>query len=326
MGDVLMTTPAASVLRDAFPRASISYVVEEPYKDLVEGSSLFDEVLVLPRNTSNRDFIRFLRDVRKRRYDILLDFHGGPRSSMITFFSGAKKKIGYLLPKKSFLYDVKVPRAPETGRVHSVENHTNLVKALGVSVKLPPPLQMPRANEDEVRRMGEVFSKADLEGKKIVVLHIGAGNEFRDWGASNLAALSESLMDHKDVQVVLVGSEQDSDRVRDILSRTEKPPFSLVGRINLRELHYLISRADLFVGADSGPMHVAASAQTPVVAFFGPTLPQNFAPWQVDARIIQKDLDCRPCRQHQCVHEDFRCLRAITPREIHEACLEFLGK
>ncbi len=96
----------------------------------------------------------------------------------------------------------------------------------------------------------------------------------------------------------------------------------LAGRLNLIETKELVARAALFVGPDSGPMHVAASTPTPIVALFGPTEMAHFAPWRTEGRaiLIQKDVACRPCPQRVCVTSDFRCIRSITPAEVAAAC------
>jgi heptosyltransferase-1 len=100
MGDILMTTPAAKALKKALPHSRITYVVEDPFKELVQGSPLFDEVAVLPRDLGHSSFLRSAWGFRKKRYDVVLDFHGGPRASLLTLISGANLKIGY---------DVRVP-------------------------------------------------------------------------------------------------------------------------------------------------------------------------------------------------------------------------
>ena len=134
IGDVIMTTPAVSALRKAFPDAFISYVVEEPYRELVEGNPDINEVIVLEKNQSLRDFLGLIRKIRKENYDVVLDFHSGPRSSLITLFSKAKLKLGYKIKYRNFIYHIKLSRKPETGYFHSVENHINFVKALGVDI------------------------------------------------------------------------------------------------------------------------------------------------------------------------------------------------
>lgn len=333
IGDIIMTTPAVTALKKCLPDASIDYVVEEPFRRLVEGNPNLNEVLVLPSRPKAREFLRFVRAIRRKNYDAVLDFHGGPRASLLTFLSGAKLKIGYRIKYKSFIYDMRLPRSRKDGYFHSVENHLNLVKALGLPIDVPPPLYLPAATEEEVTRVERFWEENALGRAKAVVLHIGAGNEFRDWGVSNWTQLIRRLSVIPDIKFILVGAEADKQRASEIIDeRREKSrdkstslPISAAGRFNLIELRELMAKASLFVGPDSGPMHVAASTATPVVALFGPTLPENFAPWQAAAEIIQKDLDCRPCKQRRCITEDFRCLRRIEPEDVAKACLKMMA-
>jgi lipopolysaccharide heptosyltransferase II len=325
IGDIVMTTPAITAIRQALPRASLSYVVEQPFRRLVEGNPALDEVLVVPPHQGFFSFLGFVRRIRRARYDLAIDFHGGPRASRMAWLSGAKLKAGYELKHKGFLYDVRVPRSRRGAPVHSVENHLNLVRAAGVPIEEPwPPLFLPPATREEGERIERLWTDHSLRGAKAVVLHIGAGNAFRDWGARNLALLAERLAGLPNVRVVLLGAAQDVSRSEAI--RKDRPAgiFSLAGKLNLIELREVIARAALFVGPDSGPMHIAATTRTPIIALFGPTLPAHFAPWQGRATVIEKSLDCRPCKQRRCLTDDFRCLRTITVDEVFAACLRLL--
>ena len=319
-----MTTPAISALREAFPRAHIAYMVEKPYRLLVEGNPNLDKIIVLPRERTIRNFFKFAKSIRREKYDLILDFHCGPRASLIALFSRAKLKIGYKIKYRSFIYDFTIPRSKENGYFHSVENHINLVRTLGVRVDALPPLSLPPALKEEKEKVRAFIQDKQLNGSKIIALHISAGNEFRDWGAENLVQLTKLLSQRKEIKIVLIGEEEDQKAEEKILKRTSLPLFSLVGKLNLRELRELISRSALFVGPDSGPMHIAASTSTPIVAYFGPTLSAHFAPWKAKAFLIEKDYDCRPCKQKHCLYKDFRCLRKIKPEEVYQACLRFL--
>ena len=319
-----MTTPAVYALRKGLPDAFISYVVEEPYKDLVEGNPALNKIIVIKKNQSKKDFFKLIRQVRKEKYDVVLDLHGGPRASFITFLSKARLKIGYRIKYRNFLYDIKLPRKPKKGRFHSVESHLNFVKTLGIDVDHPLPLYLAPTQETEVEKVEKFLEDNGLEGFKTVVIHISAGNEFRDWGKDNWVKLINLLSKRPQVKIVLIGADEDRMAEKNILKESKGSIQSLVGKLNLREVRELISQSSLFVGPDSGPMHIAASTSTPIVALFGTTLPANFAPWQAIATLIEKKLDCRPCKQRQCVHEDFRCLRSITPEEVYQACLRFI--
>jgi heptosyltransferase-1 len=325
IGDVVMTTPAVAVLRRALPRASLTYVVEKPFCRLVEGSPQLDRVIVVPPGQGPAAFLGFIREIRRERYDAVLDFHGGPRASRIAWLSGARFKVGYELKYKGFIYDIQVPRSRPEGRIHSVESHFNLIRILGIPVPEPAPeLALPPAREEESRRIGNLWSNLGLTQKKVAILHIGAGNEFRDWGTENLSSLAGLLVREAGAKVVLVGAEGDRRRAAEIRSASPSAIHNLSGELNLIELREAIARAALFVGPDSGPMHIAATTRTPIVALFGPTSPANFAPWGAESTLIEKDLACRPCRQRRCVSKDFRCLRDITPAEVYAACSKYL--
>jgi len=319
-----MTTPAISALREGFPKAHVAYVVEKPYRFLVEGNPKLNEVIILPEEKTIQKFIKFIKGIRKEKYDLILDFHCGPRASLITLFSGAKLKIGYRIKYRSIIYDLSLPRNKEEGYFHSVENHINLIRALGVKINALPSLDLPQALKEEEEKVETFIQDNKLNGSKIIVLHISAGNKFRDWGTENLTQLAKLLARQEGIKIVLIGEKEDQQAEEEILRRSNLPLLSLVGKLNLRELRELISRSALFVGPDSGPMHIAASTSTPIVAYFGPTLSAHFAPWKAKALVVEKDFDCRPCKQKQCVYKDFRCLRNIKPEEVYQACLRFL--
>ncbi|MCX6563808.1 MAG: glycosyltransferase family 9 protein [Candidatus Aminicenantes bacterium] len=330
IGDVVMTTPALTLLKQHFPKARLTYLVEEPYRRLVEGHPSLDRVIAIPPKQRFKDFVRLIREVRKEGYDILLDLHGGPRASWITFWSGAKLKAGYAIEGKGFLYDIRASRRGGNGPIHSVRNHANLVRALGAEFDDAeiPALSLPAAKPDEVERVRAVLGEGGAgEGTKLVVLHIGAGNRFRDWGAKNIAALLELLSRLPNVKIALIGAAADQKVQAEILEAESGSAIPLAGRLNLIEIRELIGRAALFIGPDSGPMHIAASTAAPIVAYFGPTLPAHFAPWRPQGNrtvVLEKDLPCRPCKQRECLTNDFRCLLTITPDEVFAACRPFL--
>jgi len=320
-----MTTPAVAALKRALPHASLTYIVEEPYHRLVEGNPDIDKTILIPHHQGLLSFLNLVRRVRREKYDIVIDFHGGPRASRIAWLTRAGLKVGYELKHKGFIYDIRVPRHREGAPIHSVENHINLIRAAGIEVHEPwPRLTLPAAWKEESERIDKLWADLRLFGAKVVVLHVGAGNAFRDWGAQNLGGLTEGLAGLPGVRVVLVGSALDVPRAEEVRKISPKSVLSLAGELNLIELREVIGRATLFVGPDSGPMHIAASTSTPIVALFGPTLPANFSPWQARATLVEKTLDCRPCKQRRCLTGDFRCLQSITVDEVLKACQQYL--
>ncbi|MCJ7679450.1 MAG: glycosyltransferase family 9 protein, partial [Candidatus Aminicenantes bacterium] len=308
MGDVLLTLPAVAALKRRLPGASLTYVIEESFLELVENHPALDHVLVLPRPVGNRDFIRFIRDIRKNRFDVVLDFHGGPRASLITLFSGAKRKIGYKNRFKWWIYHTAIPRYYDFGPVHSAENHLNLVRVLGVDAQESPPISFPPADPMTRNEADDILRTCGLISNNYIVFHIGAGNQFRFWGRENMSAFLSQAFEAFGLSIVLVGAPDDAETEGALLEAGNPAVVSLVGRISLKILHHLISQAALFVGPDSGPMHVASATSTPVIALFGPNLPVYFGPWKSECVILEKILDCRPCPQRNCPTGDFACI------------------
>ncbi len=325
IGDVVMTTPSIRALRQRYPQAEIDYLVEEPYRQLVEQNADLGEVIIFPRHLSGAEFFRRMRPIRHKRYDLLIDFHGGPRALWISIFSRARIKIGHRLKYKHIFYHITLPRTLDTGPLHSVENHFNLVRAADVEAAAIPPVTMPPARPEEKARIASLFRHNDWGGRRVIVLHIGAGNRFRDWGLENLRSLISRLGQLPDTVTILIGGREDRARAQTLLPAPETSVYSCVGRLILREVRELISRASLFLGPDSGPMHIAATTETPIVAYFGPTLPAHFAPWRTGTMQLEKSFACRPCRQRKCAFKDFRCLLTITPEEVYQAALEAAG-
>jgi ADP-heptose:LPS heptosyltransferase len=336
IGDVVMTAPAAALLKRFLPSSSLTYLVEEPYRRLVEGLPGIDQVRAVPAKQDRREFIRLLKAIRNEHFDAVLDFHGGPRASWITAFSGAPIKVGYAIRGKRFLYDIRVPRRPDEGALHSVQTHAALVRALGFDFADGeiPPIRLPDPTEGESSRVSDFLRQAGLERGRFAVLHIGAGNGFRDWGEEKHAELLVLLGRRPDLRFALIGGAGDLPRQAAVIERArasssvaaEGRIAGLAGRLNLIETKAVIARAALFIGPDSGPMHIASSTSTPIVAIFGPTSPDHFAPWRTEDRriILQTELVCRPCRQHKCVTADFRCLRSISAGDVAAAAAGFL--
>lgn len=324
IGDIVMTTPALTAVKKSIPEAEISYIIEAPYQTLLEGHPCIKNLIVIPEGLKTRDFISFLKKIRHQSFDAVLDLHGGPRAFWICLFTRSPRKIGYKVKYKNFMYDIRIPRSYGNKQIHSVENHINLVKALGIQVPEIPPLSLPQANPSEKERVAQFLSSFTKPENKIIVLHIGAGNRFRDWGQDNFIRLIDLFARTSHIEFILIGSNKDLDRQSKIEKNTAVPVLPLAGKLNFRELKELIHCSSLFIGPDSGPMHIAAATSTPIIALFGPTLPAHFSPWKAEAKIIRKEYDCIPCKQVECKHKDYRCLQSIRPEEIYTAALSYL--
>jgi lipopolysaccharide heptosyltransferase II len=343
IGDVVFTTPAIRALRRRFPDARLSYLVEPEAAPVVRGNPHLDDVIVAPRPAGLKRLgfdLALARRLRAARFDLVIDFHGGPRSSWLAWASGAPKRVGYVVRGRSWMYTDRVARPRELRARHSVENQWDLVAALGLD---PPdrardPVEMPE-DPEAARSIARQLGAAGVgDLSEAIVLHVSAGNPFRRWPADAFVELIVELARADPGRRIVVTSGpsdaaaataiQEAARLR--LGTQGSQVVSGCGEFTLPELRALIAHAALFIGGDSGPLHVAATTRVPVVGLYGPTLPARSAPWRDPASPSEaadvEGLSCRPCDQRRCEPGDFRCLRWLTPQQVAARAERALGR
>ena len=338
----MFTTPAIGALRRKFPGARITYLVEPPAEPVVRHHPALDEILVVerPRGLARlRHDLDLARRLRAERFDLVIDFHGGPRSAFLTWATGAPQRLGYALPGRSLTYTTRVPwtRALVPPR-HSVLNQWALLEPLGID---PPdrardPVTMPIDIDAASKVAARLGTAGVADTAPIIVLHVSAGNPFRRWPAASFAAAAAALaVADPSRRIVITSGPSDGAAAEAVAEEARRlagaaaPSIVRSGEFDLSELRALVDRAALYIGGDSGPMHIAATTRTPVVALFGPTLPDRSLPWRdaaIGAIAVEPGpLPCRPCHQRHCVPGDYRCLTMISPNMVVEAAERLLA-
>jgi lipopolysaccharide heptosyltransferase II len=333
IGDVVFTTPAIHALRSHVPHARLTYLVEPSAEPVVRHNPHIDELLAVPRGRGTAGFLADLalgRRLRKRRFDVAIDFHGGPRASLLTWLSGAHRRIGYEVVGRAWMYTDRVPRPRELRRRHSVENQWDLLAPLGIAAPDASayPVEMPvdpETRREVERRLASVGITPD---DQVVVMHVSAGNPFRRWPLDSFTAVARALAAHDSRRRVIVTSgPSERDAAAQVIAASGAVAC---GEFSLIELRALVDRASLYIGGDSGPLHIAATSRVPIVGLYGPTLPERSAPWR-DPRLATISIDvgelpCRPCEQRVCAPGDFRCLLGIAPERVIDAAERLLTK
>ncbi len=333
IGDVVFTTPVIRELRRTFPHARLSYVVEPHAWPVIAGNPCLDDVIVAPPPGSPRrlrEDAALVRRLRASRYDLAIDLHGGPRSALLTWLTGAPRRIGYEIPGRSWMYTECVPRSRTLQPRHSVVNQWDLLAPLGVGAADPEhdPTEMPVSEEAGASARARLEAcGVDPVAHRLIVVHVSAGNPFRRWPADAFVHLLTRLAAadaRRRILVVSGPSERDAARAIGARARAATSGAAIIDEIevDLRELRAMLERAALFIGGDSGPLHVAGTSGVPIVGLYGPTLSVRSAPWR-PARFVTEsvelELPCRPCHQRTCAPGDFRCLAWITPERVAEA-------
>jgi lipopolysaccharide heptosyltransferase II len=338
IGDVVFTTPIPRALKRVFPDAHLAYLVEPAAAPVVAGNPHLDEVIVAarPRGLARmvRD-IRLARSLRRRRYDVVIDLHGGPRSAWLAFLSGAPQRIGYQIKGRTWMYTRAVARPRQLRSRHSVVNQWDLLEAIEGW-----PAQGPDRTRDAVemvpdrRADAEIAERLRLAGvtarHELVVVHVSAGNPFRRWPEPAFTALVAGLAGASPARrIVLSSGPSDRAAAQRVAAAARKKLGSAADRIvdfgefDLAQLRALVASSRLFVGGDTGPLHIAATTATPIVGIYGPTEPARSAPWR-DPRLATESIEvaglpCRPCDQRVCEPGDFRCLTTLKPEDVLSA-------
>jgi predicted lipopolysaccharide heptosyltransferase III len=286
IGDLILTTPAISALRERFPDAELTMVVSSECADLLPVIEGVDRILMARRNL--RDLAAFLA-VAGKRFDYCIDFTRNDRSAVLAFLSGARKRIvSYRVRDQSKsrarLYtDFADARMRD---LHTIDYNLSLLEPLGIrDVSCYLHLQLPQS----VREKADALRSSWNIRKPCVVLHPGSARQEKLWEPERWAKIIERFGREDGFDLVLTSgaSKHEQAHIAAIKSRTHQPIIDLSGKTDLLTLAALIEQARLVVTVDSAPMHLAAATHTPQVILFGPTNPFHWRPRESPALILQ---------------------------------------
>lgn len=329
VGEVIMATPAFCALRELAPDARITMLTGRAAYPVVELSPRFDEVLAADEavflKPKPAELLSLAKELRRERYDLIVSLHHAWQFGIFAALTGARYRVGFDRAGEGFAYTARVVQKP--GR-HQVEEYFGLAKALGAGGE-PGPLEVFTDERDE-RYADETTERLKETEKPVALVAPGGGVNPKTkmpekrWPTERYASLAEMLA--PDFTVALVGGPGDEEAGAAVAGKLKAGVSNLISRTTFRELYALLSRANLFVGNDSAPMHLAAAAGTPTVAVFGPTDPTLNGPWSDRAKAVTRDTDCAPCYRDGYFPEcdDRRCLENVSAAEVYAAVTEFL--
>jgi heptosyltransferase-3 len=310
MGDCLLSTAPVRALKQEFPGFHVSVLVEARFADCFDGNPDFDEVLVV----SNKYLAG--AQLLMRRFDAIINLHGGPTSLVYAWMAWGKR-IGCEQYQYGKLYHGLAP-APEP-RAHSVESSMAALQWLGVRAAEAPPLRY------EPHPVLAARIRETVGGKPYVVIHpaaLMATMATKRWEASRFADIGRQLTS-RGLTVVLTCGPGEEPVAREVEQ-------SLTGSIvlpgpSIPELAELIRGARLYIGNDTGPMHLAAAVGTPTVAVWGSSDSRRWRPWRVESRVVQNPFECNPCPGYRCLVADSPlCIESVTVEQVAAAVNELL--
>ena len=330
LGDVILTTPALQALRRARPDLRLTALVKPSAAVAVRGLPGLEEVRLL-EDTSFSGTWRLARELRREGFAAALIFPKGFREAALAFLARIPVRAGLGTDRRAFLLTHAVPFTERDWHEHHARQFAKVLGPLGIGLGdegLAFPLAG-SAREEADRLMAE----SSLEPGRFAVFHVGASKAPRAWHAGRFGQVAVRLEEATGVRPVLVGTPADAPFHREFLAACPSA-VNLEGRTSLGGMAALISRAALFVGSDSGPMHVAAAVGAPVVAVFGPGAPHKTAPYLPPERlrVVYAELPCSPCRQ--AFWKECRpfpsgkppCLEGVHPDAVLGACVALIER
>ncbi|MEA2013894.1 MAG: glycosyltransferase family 9 protein [Thermodesulfobacteriota bacterium] len=334
IGDVVHTLPSLAALRKLYQKADITWVVEEASSDIISNHTDLDRIIVSRRKrwvgnlkkfhkikTTIADIRLFIKTLRGRRYDLVIDFHGLFKSSMIVLLSGGKRKLGYdSMQELSGLFLNE--RIPENMEKHAVDRYLDFISYLGADTDNPE-FYIPIEEENKIRV--EALLKAnDIDiAKPFVAINPVAFWDTKLWEDDKFARLCDRIAEELRYKIVFTGSKGYRS-IRQIRFIMTSPSVNLEGQTTLRDLAYLYRLSGLLITTDSGPMHIAAAMDTPTVALFGPTDSSRTGPYGKGHIVVRKEMPCSPCFLKKC--DTKKCMRGIGVDEVFEAVKEIVNR
>lgn len=328
IGDLVFSLPLLRALRENYPDSTIHSVVKPYLRDLLTGSPYVDDVFL--RKSGLKEKLNLLREIRRNRYDLVISLSNSVECLLLTALSSAKRKVGFA----NFPWDLCLDLKEKVEGHHGWYNNRKLLKRLDLTVEKGDyvGLLIPSSPGEGLRELVE-SQGFDVEGRYVIISPgTSVRRKVKQWEEEKFAEVIVSLKERYDLNPVLVGGK-DNEELNEKIAGIAKEKYNgedldmlnLTGKVGLKDLCSFMKHASLFVGIDSGIMHLASSMDMPVVGIFGPSDPFYVGP-QNDRSIVvrEEDLGCAPCYLKGC--DDKACMKEVGVDKVLDACEELMDQ
>lgn len=304
IGDIVLSTIVLENLRRHFPAAQIHYLTEEFARLSVSDNPYVDKVLTFRKN----DFILgIIAKIRREKYDIVFDFWSNPRTAQLTFFSGARIKVGFPYRGRKYAYNILAD--PGRGKNHSAEHNLELLRPLDIPV-ISKNIHFYLSDEQK-NRAQEFFSETFSNDDTVIGIIPSGGWASKRCDAIKWIEFCQVILRKIKCRFLVLwgpGDELDATEIYTAL----KGNSVLAPQTDVAEMAGLISRCDMVIANDSGPMHIAAAMKIPTLGIFGPTDPEKHGPYSPNSDfIIRDELHCIICNKLECPY-NHECMTELS--------------
>ncbi|MCM8760760.1 MAG: glycosyltransferase family 9 protein [Candidatus Omnitrophica bacterium] len=297
VGDIILTTPVISTLKNEFPGARIDVLVGPQGKDIFEKDPAVIKLMIYDKHSSLAAKRRIQLRLKNLRYDMVVDL---------------KNTIFPLLISPKYRTST-VQRFPAPV-VHSMDRHLYRLKSLGVKdPQRRPYIYIPAEDDEYISGL----LKSEGVPEPMVVVNAAAKSHLKRWMPEGFAEVCDRLAGECKASIIMIGLKEDADIVAAITARMKTKPFNFVGKTNIRQLASLLKRSRLLITNDSAPLHLGCAVGTKVLAIFGPTDPKKYGPTGELDSVINTRLHCSPCERAEC-RFNHECMKLISADEVFD--------
>lgn len=325
LGDVLFSTATLRNIRRNYPDSFIACIIPGRCYPLLKGNPHLDEIIIFDekeRHKSTLAKLKFVQLLKAKKFDIVFLLHRSFTRALICRLAGIPERIGYYTKRRGFLLTKRIAPLSKDA-LHRIDYYLNIIEKAGLVVEDRYPEFF---ISDEDINFVDGFLNKNLIHKDDLLMAINPGSNWhlKRWPKEYWAMLADKLISEFGAKVIITGAHQDLSLALTIKALMKEKPIIASGVFNLKQLGALCKRLDLFITADTGPLHIANAVGTErIIALFGPTSPEITGPYPLkNIVILSQDVGCKiPCYVVRC--KDNRCMKAITPDEVIEKIKNF---
>lgn len=319
IGDIILTTALIRCLKNNFPDYKIDFLVKEQFSEIVIHNPYLNNIIVFRKGDK---LLKLKQQLKNEKYEWIIDIHQNFRSLFLKSGSGVPLKTGYSKSvfKRSLLVYAGLNLYHDSKPVmlryfESVEKQGVLYDGKGTEVFFPS------IHIESIRT--KLLQTGYTFGKKLFVVSPGASFSNKRWLPQNFAEVLNYLIQYQNGFVVLIGNKADLGICNEIQDLSLAGTVNFAGELSLLDSASLLSVCDVFIGNDSGMLHMAQSVKKPVVGIYGPTVEElGYFPQKERSVVVQKTVSCRPCSHNglnKCPKKHFRCMKTISSIDVIDA-------
>lgn len=330
VGDMILSIPFFRALRESFPSTHLTLMVNSNTREIMKGNPYFNEVIVYNVRDSLKRKWQFIKSLREGKFNSIVCLSECFSSLLIAYLSGAREKVGFNWKGRGAFLTIRVPyEKPE--KKHVVEIFAELARAMRLNhYSNNLELWVSKVEKEKIKKFLEK-EKVKVKDKNFkIVIHPGAGWEEKRWPTERFAQIADRIVETYGARVFIIGGNSDAQLANEMIDLMKTEAINCVGRFDIKESAALMEVADLFIGNDSAPVHIAAAVHTPLIAIFGPTNMRKTKPLGNNSIMVRKNIECSPCFHKiypaRCPKKKLICMRMITVDDVWQVVKALLNE